>query len=197
MRAAHMTTFVHAADALDTDDEGTAERAASNGAASTSQRAAARAHENGGAADGDEGGNLLSERVAPRALEELPPLFTRLDERPAESLQYLGVSFGLTAPLLKFWQRQGFSAVYLRQTASDVTGEHTCIVLKALASPEVEKQVRAAACVSTRGRMRRCVWGAHSGLVSRVHRRYHDMLLQVTAGVHATQGVAAQGACSP
>ena len=133
-----------------------ADRAASNGTASTSARAAASAPRNGATVDA-EGGDLLSERVTARALEDLPPLFTRLDERPAESLQYLGVSFGLTAPLLKFWQRQGFAAVYLRQTASDVTGEHTCIVLKALASPEVEKQVRAAAlqqvsCSDARGR---------------------------------------------
>ena len=45
-----------------------------------------------------------------------------LGERKAEQLQYLGASFGLTQPLLNFWRRAGYQPVYLRQTASDVTG---------------------------------------------------------------------------
>lgn len=43
-------------------------------------------------------------------------------ERRPEPLQYLGASFGLTQPLLNFWRRGGYRPVYLRQTASDVTG---------------------------------------------------------------------------
>lgn len=53
----------------------------------------------------------------------LPPLLQSLAERPPEALQYLGASFGLTAPLLGFWQRAGYQPVYLRQTPSDVTGQ--------------------------------------------------------------------------
>lgn len=45
-----------------------------------------------------------------------------VSERPAEALQYLGASFGLTQPLLNFWRGSGFRPMYLRQTASDVTG---------------------------------------------------------------------------
>ena len=41
------------------------------------------------------------------------------DRRP-EALQYLGASFGVTAPLLGFWQRAGYLPVYLRQTPSEV-----------------------------------------------------------------------------
>lgn len=66
--------------------------------------------------------------VEPRS--NLPPLLLRLGERRAESLDYVGVSFGLTLPLLKFWKRASFVPVYLRQTASELTGEHTCIVLR-------------------------------------------------------------------
>ncbi|CAL2029115.1 unnamed protein product [Caenorhabditis brenneri] len=73
---------------------------------------------------------LLEERIEPRA--DLPPLLQRLDERKPERLDYLGVSFGLTVPLLKFWKRGEFVPVYIRQNSNDITGEHTCIMLKAL-----------------------------------------------------------------
>lgn len=73
---------------------------------------------------------LLEERIEPRA--DLPPLLQRLDERKPERLDYLGVSFGLTVPLLKFWKRNEFVPVYIRQNSNDITGEHTCIMLKGL-----------------------------------------------------------------
>lgn len=73
---------------------------------------------------------LLEERIEPRA--DLPPLLQRLDERKPERLDYLGVSFGLTVPLLKFWKRSEFVPVYIRQNSNDITGEHTCIMLKGL-----------------------------------------------------------------
>ena len=44
------------------------------------------------------------------------------DRRP-EALQYLGASFGVTAPLLGFWQRAGYLPVYLRQTPSEVSSD--------------------------------------------------------------------------
>ncbi|VIO96799.1 Uncharacterized protein BM_BM13933 [Brugia malayi] len=71
---------------------------------------------------------LLEEVIEPRA--DLPPLLHRLSERRAERLDYIGVSFGLNLPLLKFWKRAGFVPVYLRQSVCDLTGEHTCIMLK-------------------------------------------------------------------
>uniref|UniRef100_A0A7E4UYI6 RNA cytidine acetyltransferase n=1 Tax=Panagrellus redivivus TaxID=6233 RepID=A0A7E4UYI6_PANRE len=73
---------------------------------------------------------LVEEQIAPR--ENLPPLLIRLEERPAEQLDYLGVSFGLTLDLLKFWKKAGFAPVYLRQTTNDLTGEHTAMMLKVL-----------------------------------------------------------------
>ncbi len=74
----------------------------------------------------DETVGTLKERTKGRKLR----LLHRLSQRPAERLDYLGVSFGLTAPLLKFWKRAGYVPVYLRQTANDLTGEHSCIMLK-------------------------------------------------------------------
>jgi len=73
---------------------------------------------------------LLEESIAPR--KNLPPLLLELGERPPEDLQYLGVSFGLTANLLRFWKKAGFVPTYLRQTKNALTGEHTTIMLKAL-----------------------------------------------------------------
>nr|XP_033784109.1 RNA cytidine acetyltransferase [Geotrypetes seraphini] len=74
--------------------------------------------------------SLLEEVVTPR--KDLPPLLLKLNERSAEKLDYLGVSYGLTPKLLKFWKRAGFVPVYLRQTPNDLTGEHSCIMLKML-----------------------------------------------------------------
>ena len=79
---------------------------------------------------------LRTETLTPRS--GLPPLLVALSDRPAEPLQYLGTSFGLTLPLYGFWRKAGFSPVYLRQTAHETTGEHSMIMLKALASKAVE-----------------------------------------------------------
>uniref|UniRef100_A0A7N5P4K7 RNA cytidine acetyltransferase n=1 Tax=Ailuropoda melanoleuca TaxID=9646 RepID=A0A7N5P4K7_AILME len=78
--------------------------------------------------------SLLEEVITPR--KDLPPLLLKLNERPAERLDYLGVSYGLTPRLLKFWKRAGFVPVYLRQTPNDLTGEHSCIMLKTLTDEE-------------------------------------------------------------
>nr|XP_018910924.1 PREDICTED: RNA cytidine acetyltransferase [Bemisia tabaci] len=74
--------------------------------------------------------NLLEERIEPK--KKLPPLLFKLSERPPENLDYVGVSFGLTAPLLKFWKKAEFVPVYLRQTTNELTGEHSCIMVSTL-----------------------------------------------------------------
>lgn len=73
---------------------------------------------------------LQNEDIKPRT--KLPPLLTPIHDRPAERLHWLGVSFGLTSELLSFWSRKSFKVCYLRQTSNDLTGEHSCIVLKEL-----------------------------------------------------------------
>ncbi|KAK3321587.1 GNAT acetyltransferase 2-domain-containing protein [Apodospora peruviana] len=74
----------------------------------------------------------LFDEIKIRDMNELPPLFAKLAECRPEKLDYVGVSYGLTQPLHKFWKRASFAPVYLRQTANDLTGEHTCVMLRPL-----------------------------------------------------------------
>lgn len=57
--------------------------------------------------------DLLHEDIKVRDMNKMPPLFATLAERRAENLDYVGVSYGLTKPLHKFWKRAQFSPVYL------------------------------------------------------------------------------------
>ncbi|KAM3842509.1 RNA cytidine acetyltransferase [Diretmus argenteus] len=82
--------------------------------------------------------SLLEEVLTPR--KELPPLLLKLSERRAERLDYLGVCYGLTPQLLKFWKKAGYTPVYLRQTPNDLTGEHSCVMLKELSTDEGPEQ---------------------------------------------------------
>lgn len=85
--------------------------------------------------DGElENANLLDDNVQVRDIRTMPPLFGKLSERRPDTLDYLGVSYGLTPSLHKFWKRSSFTPVYLRQTANDLTGEHTCVMLRTLAT---------------------------------------------------------------
>ncbi|KAM7204296.1 nucleolar ATPase [Naviculisporaceae sp. PSN 640] len=76
--------------------------------------------------------NLRTDEIKIRDMSELPPLFAKLAECRPERLDYVGVSYGLTKALHKFWKRAQFAPVYLRQTANDLTGEHTCVMLRPL-----------------------------------------------------------------
>jgi N-acetyltransferase 10 len=78
---------------------------------------------------------LLIEELHPR--KDLPPLLQKLNERRlTHSIDYLGVSYGLSSDLLKFWKKNQFLPIYLRQTASDLTGEYSCIMLKSIQSSD-------------------------------------------------------------
>ncbi|KAG2483803.1 hypothetical protein HYH03_017326 [Edaphochlamys debaryana] len=91
---------------------------------------------NGGAAADEGDAGLLTERLAPR--KGLPPLLVALADRRPERLHYLGVSYGLTQQLYSFWRKAGYEPLYLRQSASDTTGEHTCVMVRPLEHPGVE-----------------------------------------------------------
>lgn len=82
--------------------------------------------------------SLLQDNIKVRDIRSMPPLFARLSERKPPQLDYIGVSYGLTASLHKFWKRLSFSPLYIRQTPSDLTGEHTCVMLKTLACTETD-----------------------------------------------------------
>lgn len=81
-------------------------------------------------------GGSLQEALAPRP--NLPPLLLQLEERRAERLHYLGTSFGVTPGLFTFWKKAGFSPLYVRQTANETTGEHSCIMLRPLEAGQDE-----------------------------------------------------------
>ncbi|KAF8340689.1 GNAT acetyltransferase 2-domain-containing protein [Cantharellus anzutake] len=84
------------------------------------------------AAEVKQNASLLEDELTHRSASSLPPLLHRLSHRKPEILDYLGVSYGLTRPLLKFWKRVGFAPYYLRQTENDITGEYAAVMLKAL-----------------------------------------------------------------
>ncbi|KAJ4322562.1 N-acetyltransferase 10 [Neodidymelliopsis sp. IMI 364377] len=81
-----------------------------------------------------ESATLQTDSIKVREASEMPPLFARLPELASPKLDYVGVSYGLTSQLHKFWKRQSFVPVYLRQTPNDLTGEHTCIMLRSLST---------------------------------------------------------------
>ncbi|KAI8029766.1 RNA cytidine acetyltransferase 1 [Camellia lanceoleosa] len=80
--------------------------------------------------------SLLEENIKPRT--DLPPLLVHLHERQSEKLHYIGVSFGLTQDLFRFWRKLKFAPFYISQIPNAVTGEHTCMVLKPLNNDDVE-----------------------------------------------------------
>ncbi|KAG5041233.1 hypothetical protein AAZX31_05G172800 [Glycine max] len=80
--------------------------------------------------------SLLEENIKPRT--DLPHLLVHLRERQPEKLHYIGVSFGLTLDLLRFWRKHKFAPFYIGQIPNTVTGEHTCMILKPLNNDEIE-----------------------------------------------------------
>jgi N-acetyltransferase 10 len=80
------------------------------------------------------GTSLQSDSVGVRDAAKMPPLLQRLSERKPEQLDYLGVSFGLTKDLLRFWKRAGYTPLFASQRENDLTGEHSFVMLRALLS---------------------------------------------------------------
>ena len=76
--------------------------------------------------------SLLDDDIKVRDIWKMPPLFSKLSEKRPDALDYVGVSYGLTQPLHRFWKRSGFAPVYLRQTPNELTGEHTCVMIRPL-----------------------------------------------------------------
>ncbi|CAG8622804.1 310_t:CDS:10, partial [Gigaspora margarita] len=81
-----------------------------------------------------ENADLHKDEIKIRDPHKMPPLLLKLSEKRPVLLNYLGVSYGLTSSLHKFWKRAEFIPLYLRQTPNDLTGEHTCVMLKVLKS---------------------------------------------------------------
>lgn len=78
--------------------------------------------------------SLLDDDIKIRDIRKLPPLFAKLTEKRPDNLDYVGVSYGLTKPLHRFWQKASFAPIYLRQTQNELTGEHTCVMIRPIGS---------------------------------------------------------------
>jgi len=70
-----------------------------------------------------------TEEIRPRAKK---PLLRKLSQVKPPEVDYLGVAFGINTSLYKFWERAGFTTVYIKQKASQVTGEYSSIMLHSL-----------------------------------------------------------------
>ena len=55
--------------------------------------------------------SLLDDDIKVRDIRKMPPLFSKLSERRPASLDYVGVSYGLTQQLHRFWKRSSFAPV--------------------------------------------------------------------------------------
>lgn len=71
----------------------------------------------------------------------MAPILQKLSERKPVPLHYIGTSFGVTKELFQFWKKNSFVPVYLRQTANELTGEHTCVMIRPINLNESSIQV--------------------------------------------------------
>ena len=62
--------------------------------------------------------------------KKLKPLLSKLEDVKPTFIYYLGTSFGLTKNLFNFWNKNGYKPLYLALASNDITGEHSCIMLK-------------------------------------------------------------------
>jgi N-acetyltransferase 10 len=77
---------------------------------------------------------LQGDEIKVRDASRMPALLQRLSVRRPESLDWLGVSYGLTPSLFKFWKKAGYVPLWVRQIPNELTGEYTTVQLKALDS---------------------------------------------------------------
>lgn len=73
-----------------------------------------------------------TDTVGVRDPSQLPPLLERLSEREPEALDWLGVSYGLTPSLFRFWKSNGYAPLYMRQAPNELTGEYSTVQLKTI-----------------------------------------------------------------
>ena len=54
------------------------------------------------------------------------------------AVHWIGTSFGVTRELFSFWSKNEMCPLYVRQTANELTGEHSCLMIKPMPTAEVE-----------------------------------------------------------
>lgn len=72
--------------------------------------------------------DLANEEVKPR--KKLSPLLVKTTDIKPTFVYYLGTAFGLTKELFSFWRKNEFYPLYLKLTENDITGEHSCIMIR-------------------------------------------------------------------
>lgn len=82
--------------------------------------------------------NAPEGEVAVRTGDKLPPLLQHLHETRPEAIDWLGVSYGLSATLFRFWRNLGLTPLYVRQTPASQTGEYTCVQVGPLSDDEAD-----------------------------------------------------------
>ena len=76
-----------------------------------------------------------------KSKKKLKPLMKSLTEISPPRMHYLGTSFGLTSEIFGFWLKNGFKPLYIRQTANEITAEHSVIMTKMLENTELGKDL--------------------------------------------------------
>lgn len=80
--------------------------------------------------------NLMKEVIKPQ--KKLRPLLSRLQDVSPPEVFYIGTAFGLTKELFSFWRKNDFFPFYVKMTENDITGEHTCILIKPLKDDDIK-----------------------------------------------------------
>lgn len=109
-----------------------------------------------------------------------------------------GVSYGLTQQLYNFWRKAGFDPLYLRQSPSDTTGEHTCIMVAPLEHPDVAGGAGgwlAPLVADFRGRLMSLLAGAFRGMPAALALSLLDPRLTVRVGGEWHVGRCGCGPC--
>jgi len=80
--------------------------------------------------------NLFEEEIKPK--KKLKPLLSKLYDIKPPKINYIGTAFGLTKELFGFWRKNDFYPFYIKMTENDITGEHSCILMKPLKDDEIK-----------------------------------------------------------
>jgi N-acetyltransferase 10 len=80
--------------------------------------------------------NLIKEEIKPK--KKLKPLLTRLQDITPPDVFYIGTAFGLTKELFGFWRKNNFFPFYIKMTENDITGEHSCILIRPIKDDHIK-----------------------------------------------------------
>jgi len=80
--------------------------------------------------------NLIKEDIKPK--KKLRPLLSRLHDITPPEVFYIGTAFGITKELFGFWRKNDFFPFYIKMTENDITGEHSCILIKPIKDDEIK-----------------------------------------------------------